>query len=76
MKEYRLVGAVTLPIEIIVECDSKKIAPSEFAEQLILKQGFVHPEHISLNPVYASKIDFSVTKSGTIKFNDVQEIDE
>ena len=75
IKKYRLTGTITLPIEIIVECDSTKIAPSEFGENLILKQGFVHPEHISLEPAYASKIDFSVTESGAIEFDDIEELD-
>ena len=74
-KQYKLTGSITLPIEMIVECDSKKIAPSELAEKILMDVDdlFDESELVLQNGWRFLDVDGNVKEIGAIEFNDIEE---
>ncbi len=77
-KKYQLEGFVTLPIQMIVECDSKKIAPSAVAENVLLEADniFSESELMLIKGFIFLEIDGNITESGAIEFHQIDEITE
>ena len=76
-RKHKLIGTVTLPIEMVVECDSTKIAPSELAEKLLLEMNDILDDSelagISNKGFRSLNIDGNITEQGAIEFNDIEE---
>ncbi|MDM8565104.1 hypothetical protein QUF74_05570 [Candidatus Halobeggiatoa sp. HSG11] len=70
-KQYKLTGTITLPIEMIVECDTE-IAPSEFAEKILLEADNVLDDS-PLKGMMQLNIDGKIAEVGAIEFNDIEE---
>ena len=79
MTKYRLEGRITLSIEMIVECDdSKKIAPSAVAENVLLAADnlFSESELLLITGFRFLEIDGNITESGAIEFYETYKIPE
>ncbi len=75
-KQFKLTGTITLPIEMVIECDSTKIAPSELAEKLLLEMNILDDSElagISNKGFRSLNIDGNITEQGAIEFNDIEE---
>ena len=75
-KQYKLSGTITLPIEMIVECDTDN--PSEFAENAILEQGYVFFNAVDYNQdvqIRKMKVSPIVTERGAIESHEVKEVE-
>jgi len=91
-KQYKLTGTITLPIEMVVECDSTKTAPSEFAEKILLGDTVylsdLFPDHLVQDsdfidsPKDGKLVNLRIfsslylKESGAIEFNDIEELDD
>ena len=76
IKQHKLTGTITLPIEIIVECDSTKIAPSSVGEHLLLSKSndfLIDGKNVVRDSqgFVAIHIDTNIIESGAIEFNDI-----
>ena len=73
-KQYKLTGSITLLFQMIVECDSKKIAPSELAEKILMDVDdlFDESELVLQNGWRFLDVDGKV-EQGAIEFNDIEE---
>ncbi len=76
INKHKLTGHITLPIEMVVECDSTKIAPSELAENILLNednQFNIDGEFNKPLGLVSMYVGNNITESGAIEFNDIEE---
>ncbi len=75
-KQFKLTGTITLPIEMVIECDSTKIAPSELAEKLLLEMNILDDSElagISNKGFRSLNVNGNIKEVEAIEINDIEE---
>ena len=76
-KQFKLTGTITLPIEMVIECDSTKIAPSELAEKLLLEMNDILDDSelagISNKGFRSLNVNGNIKEVEAIEINDIEE---
>ena len=78
MGKYRLEGYVTLPIQMIVECDSEEANPNIIAANILrnVSNLFEESELVLFNGFRFLEIDGNIKDVGAIEFYETCEIPE